>query len=382
MIVLITGVPGSGKTLYAVSRLLQESFAGRTVYVNNIKNLLLPHEVLSGDDDPPEPESDVLHWFDGRVPVGSVIVIDEAQRVFRPRSATAPVPAHVSKLETHRHMGLDFVLITQHPQLIDANVRRLVGRHLHVRRAFGLRGALVYEWDHCHMSIDNVRQAAKSIFRYKKKDFALYKSAEVHTKPTNKVPFIVKLFLLLLLLLPVVAYMAYQGMTLGSQKEFASPVDKDAPADADLVSVDFGKAGGLHKEMPMTTSQYLAMFEPRIDGVQHTAPRYDELTNPQRVPLPAACMSKKDDCKCFTQDGTPYKTTIELCREIVANGIFLDFTDADGQLMADGQQVQQPLANARTVQPFDVSAAASASSGLPAPVIAMKSPPDGRITAH
>lgn len=133
MIVLITGAPGSGKTLYAVSRLLQESFKGRVAYVNNVRDLILPHEVLSGEGDPPPPDSDVFHWFDGRVPNGAVVVIDEAQRVFRPRSATSAVPQHVARLETHRHQGLDFVIITQHPQLIDVNVRRLVGRHLDVR---------------------------------------------------------------------------------------------------------------------------------------------------------------------------------------------------------------------------------------------------------
>lgn len=371
MIVLITGVPGSGKTLYTVSRFLQESFADRKVYVNNIPDLLLPHEVLSGDGLSLSSESDVFHWFDGRVEKGSVIVIDEAQRVFRPRSATAPVPTHVAKLETHRHMGLDFVLITQHPQLIDANVRRLVGRHLHVRRAFGLRGALVYEWDHCHMAIDNVRQASKSIFRYKKKDFELYKSAEIHTKPTNKVPTMVKLFALVLLVLPVALWFGYKRVMSAPVPEAAS-VLPELPEKELSVS----RVGGFgdRERRPLTTSEYVASFEPRIEGMQHSAIRYDELTNPQRVPLPAACMSKKGDCKCFTQDGTPYKTTPELCREIVENGIFLDFTGGGDQMTVDGQAVQ-PLANQNTQTSFTASSDVSA----PAPVIAMQSPPDGRI---
>ena len=318
MIILITGVPGSGKTLYAVSKFLNGQFIDRQKFVNKIPHLLLSHEVLSGDEEMPRPDADVLNWFDGRVPDGSLIVIDEAQRVFRPRSSTAPVPRHVSALETHRHHGLDFILITQHPQLIDVNVRRLVGRHLHVRRTFGFNSAVVYEWDSAHMDVTNVGKASKSVFRYRKKDFALYKSAEVHTKASGKVPGIIKVFGLALLLLPLALYYGY--------KTVVKPEKSGGELVATSVRLPPAVAADSAAPLPLTAGQLAVTYHPRFDGVVHTAPRYDELTKPVRVPVPAACIvSDKKDCKCYTQDATPYPTTDSLCRQYVAGGHFIDF---------------------------------------------------------
>ena len=341
MIILITGVPGSGKTLYAVSKFLNGQFADRQKYVNAIPRLLLPHEVLSGEEEMPRPDADVLNWFDGRVPDGSLIVIDEAQRVFRPRSSTAPVPRHVSALETHRHHGLDFILITQHPQLIDVNVRRLVGRHLHVRRTFGFGSAFVYEWDSAHMDVTNVGKATKSIFRYKKKDFALYKSAEVHTKASGKVPGIIKVFGLALLLLPLALYYGY--------KTVVKPEETGGEAVTTSVQLPPAIAADSASPVPLTAGQLAATYKPRFDGVVHTAPRYDELTKPVRVPVPAACVaSNKRGCKCYTQDGSPYPTTDSLCRQYVAGGYFQDFP-VEGQHSADNGQGQQGLPVAQKV---------------------------------
>lgn len=348
MIVLVTGVPGSGKTLYTISKLLQESFKDRTVYVNRIPNLILPHEVLSGDEDNPPPTSDVFHWFDGRVPNGSVIVIDEAQRVFRPRSATSAVPPHVAKLETHRHMGLDFVLITQHPQLIDVNVRRLVGRHLDVRRVFGFGGgALVYEWDRCQLDISNVRNASKRPFRYKKADFKLYKSAEVHTKPTNKVPGIVKMFFALLLVFPVVLWFGWKRYQRYVVEETPAVVPQGpvtgAVAGAGGLPVSHGGMGDV-RDRPMTVQEYSDSLEPRVFGLQHTAPRYDDLTKPTRVPVPVSCVKmEKKGCKCYTQDATPYHTTQERCERIVEGGIFFDFVPDPGRDMYQAVNAVPPV---------------------------------------
>lgn len=339
MIILITGVPGSGKTLYAASKFLNGQFVDRQKYVNAIPRLLLPHEVLSGDEEMPRPDADVLNWFDGRVPDGSLIVIDEAQRVFRPRSSTAPVPRHVSALETHRHHGLDFIFITQHPQLIDVNVRRLVGRHLHVRRTFGFNSAVVYEWDSAHMDVTNVGKASKSVFRYRKKDFALYKSAEVHTKAAGKVPGIIKVFGLALLLLPLALYYGY--------KTVVKPEKTGDEVVAASVHLPPAVAADSAAPVPLTAGQLAVTYRPRFDGVVHTAPRYDELTKPVRVPVPAACIvSDKQDCRCYTQDATPYPTTDSLCRQYVAGGHFVDFpvdTRQEG-VQSQGQAMARPVA--------------------------------------
>ncbi len=196
MITLITGTPGAGKTLYAISKLLRE-LVGSTVkktepdgsitevprrVLTNINGLLLDHELIG-----PDAPGGLADWHTWCKP-GDVICYDEVQRSWTPRPNGAKVPDYISALETHRHMGVDFILLTQNPMLIDRNVTALVGRHLHVRRFGGIGAAIVYEWDHCSRSLLFSKSIAKHTFKYDKEVFKLYKSAELHTKPKTSVP--------------------------------------------------------------------------------------------------------------------------------------------------------------------------------------------------
>jgi zona occludens toxin len=196
MITLITGTPGAGKTLYAISKLLRE-LVGSTVkktnddgsvtdvprrIMTNINGLLLDHELIGPDEG-----GGLADWHKWCKP-GDVICYDEVQRSWTPRANGSKVPEYISALETHRHMGVDFILLTQNPMLIDRNVTALVGRHLHVRRFGGIGAAIVYEWDHCSRSLLFSKSIKKTPWKYDKSVFKLYKSAELHTKPKISVP--------------------------------------------------------------------------------------------------------------------------------------------------------------------------------------------------
>lgn len=338
MIILVTGTPGAGKTLYTVSQLLNGQFKDRPLYVNNIPNLLLEHQVFSGDGDEPDEDSDVFHWFDGRVEKNGVICIDEAQRVFRPRSATAAVPPYIAKLETHRHLGLDIILITQHPQLIHANVRRLVGRHIHVRRAWGMPASIIYEWDSCSTNVHAVKQSQSKIFRFKKEDYKLYKSSELHTKAGGRVPMIIKFAILLLIIAPIFWYFTYVRV-----KEKFNPETHKTEVQEKMNLQPSGNSSNGKQEQPLTPQEYLDTLRPRIEYLKHTAVRYDELTQPVRVPVPSACMKMAKRCECYTQDGTPYKTNDELCNYLVDNGMFYDFNPEQQQENNNLAQVPQPI---------------------------------------
>lgn len=212
---LTTGVPGAGKTLYTVAKVLpdiaaqtfeyQGQVVQRRLMIGGIPDLLLEHDIIDvpvfdpesyRDDwssmrrDPGDAPLDVPcradNWWLWCRP-GDLIVIDECQRLFRPIASGRKVPQFIAKLETHRHYGVDFVLITQHPQLLHTNVRNLIGRHQHVRRMFGGKSTLIYEWDHCTHP-DKVKTAAVTHWRHDKKAFGMYKSAEVHTKPATSTP--------------------------------------------------------------------------------------------------------------------------------------------------------------------------------------------------
>lgn len=187
MITLITGIPGMGKTSLLVSMLLEyEKAAERPLFVMGIPDLKLEHIVAPPVKEWTEyrqsPEDPNLSMAYFTFPPNSILIIDEAQRVFRPRASASKVPPEVAALETHRHTGLDIILLTQKPKLIDTNVRELIGKHIHIRA--GMVGRHLYEWPHIADGESRLDRgdAAKRRFSPPKESFKNYKSAEVHTK--------------------------------------------------------------------------------------------------------------------------------------------------------------------------------------------------------
>ena len=188
MLILQTGVPGSGKTSSIIALLMQdESYTHytdsegvkreRPLFTNGIPDLKIEHNELTDEQIKEQPFQDFL-------PYGSLVVIDEAQRLFPTRSAAAKVPPYIEALATHRHHGLDIVFITQHPSFLDSFVRRLVQRHMHI--SIKPVGRKLYEWNECvdqPESSQNIARAIEVNFKLPKEAFGMYKSAEIHTKP-------------------------------------------------------------------------------------------------------------------------------------------------------------------------------------------------------
>lgn len=212
MLTIITGTPGAGKSLYTVweearkvpgSSVESNGVAVPRRLLSNIKDLLLEHEVIGAKE--------LETWHEWARP-GDVIIFDEVQEVWRPRSFGTKVPECIAALETHRHKGVDIILITQHPMLVDPNIRRLCNRHLHLRR-LARTVAYVYEWDHC-ANPGQVKTAIQArVWFHPKKAYALYKSAQLHTKPTARVPRLALVGLAAAALFAYVAPMAYGRVT-------------------------------------------------------------------------------------------------------------------------------------------------------------------------
>lgn len=321
MIYLHTGQPGAGKTLFTLAHVKTEAEKdGRQVYYNGIPELKVPGWIEL---------EDATKWHE--LPAGAVVVIDEAQRVFRPRGTGSAVPEHVAKLETHRHQGLDLYIITQHPMLIDSNVRRLTGTHRHVVRAFGAKYATIHEWGEVKEQCDKSR--ADSIakrFLYPKEVFGWYKSAEAHTHKA-RIPARVYLLFALPILLGLVVWW---GSTWFANREQAL---KEKIHGGVTVTETQGES------MPARApaQPQLTWFEeqaPRVPGLAHTAPKYDQITKPTTAPIPAACVEwEGKGCRCYSQQGTRLDVPSELCTSIVQRGYFVEF-DASGQTgrQADG----------------------------------------------
>lgn len=323
MIILVTGVPGAGKSLYALNLVKDRAQKEqRVVYYDGIADLKLPWIAM---DDPEK-------WYD--VPKGSLIVIDEAQRVFRPRGTGAHVPKHVAELETHRHMGVDIVLVTQHPMLIDSNIRRLVGQHFHVVRRFGGQRAVVHEWSSCtEISKSSIMESVRHEFAYPKESFAWYKSAEVHTHK-RRIPMRVWFMFAAPAIIAGLVWFGWTRIQHWSDKTEAA-AKAVTPGQPAAVPAKVTPITGQPAVQHLTADDYRKQYVPRVKGLAHTAPVYDEVTKVTRAPLPVSCMASKAKCLCYSQDATYMSVPEELCREIVAKGYFINFPAAGSQTLAN-----------------------------------------------
>jgi zona occludens toxin len=178
VIYLYTGVPGAGKTLFALWDISRRGdFSSRPFFIAGMKPLTdVGHAKLRPAYIEPQ------DW--ASVPDGSIVLIDEAQFPMPVRPAGQVPPEWVAPLATHRHRGIDLYLTTQSPMLLDVFVRRLVGQHLHVNRVFGLRSVTVFRWENVQ-SDPNDYHAKKSAEvtprRYPSVVFGWYNSATIHT---------------------------------------------------------------------------------------------------------------------------------------------------------------------------------------------------------
>lgn len=344
MITLITGTPGSCKTLSTVCMLrdwLREQDdaerAGavrRRVFVHGVPQLTLPHEVAE----------DPAKWHEW-LPDGALLIVDECQDFWRPRASSSAVPVSVQAMEKHRHRGIDIWLITQHPNLIDPNIRRLIRRHIHFRVNWAGR------WRHEGAEVFNVDQAAArkltATTKYKmpKDCFALYKSAEIHTKTPLSVPRYV--YVAVVAALGAVGIWFYFSHVLAvktglAQGQESTPLRR-VVGTGSIEGVDSGGSSRSGRS-GVTAEEYARASVPRVAGLPYTAPKYDQATTVTVAPRPAICVqSKRTGCKCYTQQGTLMADFLPtVCESIVAHGWFQEW--ADGQL----GQVQQPQAVQRS----------------------------------
>ena len=313
MITIITGTPGSGKTLYTIQKLLQPlvgthvpqevdgvvTLHPRTIYTN-INGLMLDHELIDGGDN-----QGLRNWHEWAKP-GSVIVFDEVQKVWPPRANGSVVPEDIEGLETHRHMGVDFILITQGPMLIDRNLHMLCGRHLHVRRVANLPFATVYEWDLICRTINFKASLRKEPYRYNGAVYKLYKSSSLHTKQVRK--------------LPVVLWFLLAGMCVAAWKVpqvYDSLVNPVKPV---VATTDKPKAA------PGTTKT--AEASGAVPG-EKLSSGADAVAAAKTEPVLAGCVRSAKRCSCYDLAGKLFsnepgtcETMTETPKIVLAGGSF------------------------------------------------------------
>lgn len=323
---LITGLPGNGKTLYAIWTVQQRAQAEhRPVFYSGIKDLQLDWEKI-----------DPYEWH--KAPVNAIVVIDEAQRSHdepdskkargklfgvRPRGEE---PDWVTQLEVHRHGGIDLVLLTQHPMFVSSHVRKLCDRHLHLIRRWGLSSSTVHEWGEVREDCHRRRaDSSKATFKFPRQAYGWYKSAEAHTMRV-RIPWRVWAMGGVLLALAGLVWFVWSRLAaqLAPKLPVSQSVQHASPGPMRVGAP--GGDGGQGLRPPgqaLTRYEWVAQWEPRVQGLGYTAPAYDDLTKPVEVPYPAACVVMKKECRCYTQQATRLDVPDALCRAVVDRGFFV-----------------------------------------------------------
>lgn len=326
MIILQTGVPGAGKTSSVVAMLMtDESYTHfkdkdgvkkkRPLFVNGIPEFKLEHQELTDEQIQEKPFQDFL-------PYGSLVVIDEAQRLMGTRSPAKAVPEFIEALATHRHHGLDIILITQHPSFLDSFVRRLVQRHIHI--SIKSMGRKTYEWNECCDQPDsaaNIARAVERNFTLPKKAFDQYKSAEVHTKPKRKIP---RAAIFLALFVPaLIWFMASTGLRMKDRfnnGEQQTTVEQQAQ-EAQLQSAP--NPQNQESIQPINQNLTANDFVPTLAEKPESKPLYNGVRQVKTFERIAACVDGgKTGCTCYSDQATPLKeVTKTMCKEYARNGL-------------------------------------------------------------
>lgn len=192
-IILLSGLPGSGKSLNAISQfILPQLKRGRTVYTNieglnhlaisiyldmplmDVDNLLVSTDITGKT-------LEFTTSMVKKLPHGCFVCIDEAQRFWNNRAYSSPENIELlPHLQQHRHYGQDFLFVTQNMDQLDIGIRRLTQCHYRLAKLVnaGLDKTVKVKVYPDAMGSEQFAPMSTLIWRIKKQIFALYKSYE------------------------------------------------------------------------------------------------------------------------------------------------------------------------------------------------------------
>ena len=192
MIVLATGAPGAGKTIWVLHQLIDSSLLKRwrgeipnddfrVVISGGVRFLDVPDHFQVMD------RKAITRWQ--KYQDGTTFFCDELQEV-APKSKG--FPGWMKSLDTHRHRGFTFFFATQDISLIPRELLAFVNVHVHLR---AFRSGQSFIWEHQSAQYYNVDKNpdVRSIYTFPSKIFKYYRSATVHRSGVKLPPYIRKL---------------------------------------------------------------------------------------------------------------------------------------------------------------------------------------------
>jgi len=301
---------------------------GRPLYQHGIRDLKLPIQPIFCGDENCEfcagKDGERIEDFKTWAPSNALIVLDEVQRQYRVRGRAAKVPQFVGDLETHRHLGVDFIMVTQDPRLLDQNIRRLVTMHHHLEPGF--LGSIKATFMECRDDPKRGGGGVRSKFTPPKEAFQYYKSAELHTKIKKPIPKGLYIAGLAVLLGVVMVPMAINAVR-GRVDRLANPSGVEVVEAPVVEETPPGFLGGIQGAVQSAAvqsgpddsveSRSTFDFDPAIPGVLESAPAYVGMVSFRDHPRRAACLQSGSRCRCYTQQGTDYPTTLAQCQAFI-----------------------------------------------------------------
>lgn len=358
---LRTGLRGAGKTIGVVEELIEcakNPDPSRPRYALNFTDLRPDlAEVITFDQ--------LKNWKS--FPPGSTIYVDEAQRFVPVRTSGEP-PAWIRDFSESRHLAIDFVWITQKPNMIDKHVRGLIDRHIHTVRKWGTNMVERYEWAECKDD-PTCKSAVRSVDEktrhfYSKEAMDSYTSAVMHTVE-KRVPGVVKKAIVIALLIPCALFGGYWYVKRASHAGTAQAAEVQPAKDAgnssgSLLGSKSEKADS--KDKVLTPDEWVKRQVPRVAGIPWSAPMYDD-QKPQGTP-DLYCAKFEDDhgaskCRCLTEQGTHAEVPHAMCMAFAEGGVYNPFR---APLNKDRDRAPPPQGEPVSPKELTVPAAGSAVS--------------------
>lgn len=327
MIKFITGAPGNGKSLKALDEMRREyerNAAAVKAGKEQPRRFFTNMAGATVDENPeafPWVEAIPEHNDWTKLPDGSYVLYDEAHsdgktpglerygHLFpstgKPGESDDP---RIRAMSTHRHRGIDIVLVTQWPSKVHHQVRTLAGEHVHMNRAMGLQTAGVVKWTRVQPDPYDERQREKAeeeIWHFPKDLYGRYRSATLHTA-THKFRLsntlkggLAKLAVSVLVMWGIYAYYM---RNLHKDDHAAAPGGAGAAAPGAALLIPEGVDAVDEKGQPLP------------------APGQTPVEVAAAAPEPRACIESAKRCRCWDTTGMRMEIEAAVCKAYVVDG--------------------------------------------------------------
>lgn len=330
MIKIITGIPGAGKTLWAVTQLKKVVDENNKLPENQRRMI---YSDITGLDLEGVITETPLDWRE--TPQNSLIVYDEAQFNV-PFQATAKSLSeydYIRDLTIHRKTGHELWYITQDPKRLHTNILEMAESHFHLDRPFGAKYANVYQFRGVERSPKSTSAMARAEvvtkFIYSKKIYKYYESSQVKDGIKLRIPKKMIIAVCIPLIMGIGAYLMFTSDD--SQKVFKG-IDPSAIVDEGLADTAADSSN-----TPLSPNNgYQAPVAP-VGPVEHVS------FYPENVIYEKIAKIVSNDTKCMAMDitGAILDIPVDICFKFIDNPYSASFIPMD---VLEAVNVEQPLA--------------------------------------